>query len=369
MRPGPLATAVALTVLIVGAAPVAGVARSWLQSALGPRFAVLLLGTLACTVAAVLATAMYRRGRLSPARWARLVAALAVAAVWVGATGSADPAIRAVELVHFVEYGVITWAFVRVWQGRAGAWAYLPAGLAAFLAGIAEEAYQWWLPARVGELRDVWLNGVAIGCALLFSSGLVTPAPHRTPSVSSGPVVPVLARMVALVVCGLAAFVHVVHLGVRISDGPTTFVSRFTPAALAGAARDRAARWAVTPPLVRPARLSREDQYTTEGVQHVQARNTAWTNGDAVTAWHENRILEGAFAPVLDTPSYLSRSGHRWSPAQRADAEARAGAAILEPFESAAFPYPLYVWPPAAVWGVALTAALACLWWSARGAA
>ena len=51
------------------------------------------------------------------------------------------------------------------------------------------------------------------------------------------------------------------------------------------------------------------------------------------------------------------------------EAEARAGAAMLEPFESAAFPYPLYVWPPAAVWGVALTAALACLWWSARGAA
>ena len=57
----------------------------------------------------------------------------------------------------------------------------------------------------------------------------------------------------------------------------------------------------------------------TEGLQHVQARNTAWTNGDAVTAWHENRILEGAFAPVLDTPSYLARTGHRWSPAQRAD--------------------------------------------------
>lgn len=369
MRPDALATAVGLTALIVGAAPLAGVARSWLQSALGPRFAVLLLGTLACTVAAALAAGMYRRGRPSPARWARLAGALAIAAAWVGATGSADPAIRAVELVHFVEYGVITWAFVRAWQARAGAWAYVLAGLAAFLAGIAEEAYQWWLPARVGELRDVWLNGVAIGCALLFTSGLVTPTPDRSPRVPTGPVVPLVARMIALAVCALAAFVHVVHLGVRITDGPTSFHSRFTPEELAGAARDRAARWSVAPPRVRPDRLSREDQYTTEGVQHVQARNTAWTNGDAVTAWHENRILEGAFAPVLDTPSYLARTGHRWSPAQRADAEARAGAVLLQPFESAAFPYPLYAWPPAAVWASALAAAVGCLWWGRRGAA
>ena len=366
MRPGALATAVGLTVLIVGAAPVAGMARSWLQSTLGPRFAVLLLGGLACTVAAVLAAGMYRRGRPSPGRWARLAGALAIAAAWVGATGSADPAIRAVELVHFVEYGVITWVFVRAWRARAGAWAYLLAGLAAFLAGIAEEAWQWWLPARVGELRDVWLNGVAIGCALLFTSGLVPPTPPRRPNVPAAPVVPLITRMIALAVCALAAFVHVVHLGVRITDGPTTFLSRFTPEALAGAARDRAARWAAAPPLVRPDRLSREDQYTTEGVQHVQARNTAWTTGDAVTAWHENRILEGAFAPVLDTPSYLSRTGHRWSPAQRAEAEARAGAAILEPFESAAFPYPLYVWPPAAVWAGAAAAVFVCVWWGRR---
>ena len=355
-----------MTALIVGAAPAAGVARSWLQATLGPRFATLLLVALAGTLALVVGRALYRRGWPTPAQGLRVLTAVGIAAGWVATTGSADPAIRAVELVHFVEYGAITWAFVRAFEPAAGGAAYLPAALAAFIAGIAEEAYQWWLPARVGELRDVWLNGVAIGCALLFVSGLAvrTSRPARYPAAA-----PLVARMAALAVIALAAFIHVVHLGVRITDGPTTFLSRFTPQSLADAARDRDTRWAVAPPLVRPDRLSREDQYTTEGVQHVQARNTAFGAGDAVTAWHENRILEGAFAPVLDTPSYLSRTGHRWSAAQRADAEARAGAAVLQPFESRAFPYPLYLWPPAALWTAALTVALACLWFGRRAAA
>lgn len=366
MTPPTLTSAVVFTAIIVGAAPAAGNVRAWLQAALGPRFASLLVGALAATVMAVVASGLWRRGRPSRAQALRLVAAVGIAAAWVGATGSADPAIRAVELVHFVEYGVIAWAFVRAWQPRAGRHAYLLAALAAFLAGIAEEAYQWWLPARVGELRDVWLNGVAIGCALLFVSGLTDRAPHEVPRAR---VVPLVARMVALVVLAVAGFVHVVHLGVRVTDGPTTFHSRFPPEALADAARDRRARWAVAPPLVRPDRLSREDQYATEGVQHVQARNTAWVAGDAVAAWHENRILEGAFAPVLDTPSYLSRTGHRWSAEQRADAEGRAGAAVLQPFESRAFPYPLYVWPPAVLWMVATATALALLWFGRRTAA
>lgn len=366
MTPHRLATAVVLTALIVGAAPAAGSARAWLQATLGPRFATFLLAALAGVVATLIAGACWRRGRPSPAQAFRLVAAAGLAAAWVGATGSADPAIRAVELVHFVQYGVITWAFVRAWHPQLGRQAYVAAALAAFVAGIAEEAYQWWLPARVGELRDVWLNGVAIGCALLFVSGLTARAAEPARRRRAAPLV---ARMAALAVMALAAFVHVVHLGVRITDGPTTFLSRFTPQALAEAARDRQARWAAAPPLVRPDRLSREDQYATEGVQHVQARNTAWNAGDAVTAWHENRILEGAFVPVLDTPSYLSRTGHRWSQAQRADAEASAGAAVLQPFASRAFPYPLYLWPPAALWSAALTLALACLWWGRRVAA
>ena len=96
----------------------------------------------------------------------------------------------------------------------------------------------------------------------------------------------------------------------------------------------------------------------TEGVQHVQARNTAWEHGDAFTAWRENAILERYFGSVLDTPSYLSRTGHRWSAAQRADAERRVAGRAADPFVSAAFPYPIYTWSPWAVWLPALGVAV-----------
>ena len=80
----------------------------------------------------------------------------------------------------------------------------------------------------------------------------------------------------------------------------------------------------------------------TEGLQHVQARNGAWARGDALTAWRENLILERLFGAVLDTPSYVARTGHRWSAAQRADAARRVAGRDADAFVSAAFPYPIY---------------------------
>ena len=44
---------------------------------------------------------------------------------------------------------------------------------------------------------------------------------------------------------------------------------------------------------------------------------------------HENLILEKYYAPVLDTPSYVSAQGHRWPASQRADAEARIGPGFM----------------------------------------
>ncbi len=102
----------------------------------------------------------------------------------------------------------------------------------------------------------------------------------------------------------------------------------------------------------------------TEGLQHVQARNEAWARGDAFTAWRENRILERFFGAVLDTPSYVSRTGHRWP--RRAARRRGSGESPVAPrtaFVSAAFPYPIYRWPPWALWLPAL--GLASLVWLA----
>ena len=54
--------------------------------------------------------------------------------------------------------------------------------LAAFVAGVGDEAFQWFLPARVGELADVALNAVAIGCGLLVGSAITPPASRKTTS-------------------------------------------------------------------------------------------------------------------------------------------------------------------------------------------
>ncbi len=98
-----------------------------------------------------------------------------------------------------------------------------------------------------------------------------------------------------------------------------------------------------------------------EGVWHVQARNKAWEAGDVLAAWHENQILENFYAPVLDTPSFVSKTGHRWPPPQRADAQQRlmaAGAAQSAPFVSAAHQYPIYAWPKSVFWLVVSLAIL-----------
>ena len=202
------------------------------------------------------------------ARLAALGAALGVAAAWVAWMGQTDPASRAVELVHFLEYRLITAAVHRVWRDRDPVTAVALPGLSAGLAGVAEEWWQWFLPARVGEIKDMALDPVAIGCALVVLRAFAPPPAGHAPRAAWAPA----RRLAAVVVVALAAFVHTVHLGVRVVDGPRAFDSRFTPAELDRAAAARARAWAGAPPLVRPDRLSREDQYATEGLQHVQAR-------------------------------------------------------------------------------------------------
>jgi hypothetical protein len=358
---GRLAVAVAVAAIVVGGAPVAGMARSRLQQRLGPRFSLVLTAAVVGLAGLGLLRGAVAARPFTSARLAALGGALGVAAAWVAWMGQTDPAIRAVELVHFLEYGLITAAFHRVWRDRDPVTAVALPGLSAGLAGVAEEWWQWFLPARVGEIKDVALNAVAIGCALVVLRAFAPPPAGHAPRAAWAPA----RRLAAVVVVALAAFVHTVHLGVRVVDGPRAFDSRFTPAELDRAAAARARAWAGAPPLVRPDRLSREDQYATEGLQHVQARNQAWAAGDAATAWHENLVLERFFAPVLDTPSYVSKTGHRWSPGQRAEAAGRAAAGTGAPFVSAAFPYPLWRLPAPAVWASAAIVALALWPWRA----
>ena len=87
-----------------------------------------------------------------------------------------------------------------------------------------------------------------------------------------------------------------------------------------------------------------------------QIRKTV--GNDPAAEWKENPILEKYYAPVLDTPSYVSRTGHRWSPEQRADVASRIPGTDAG-YVSAANPYPIYAWSRAWFWVVSIGLAVA----------
>jgi VanZ family protein len=342
---------VALTVAaaVVVSAPFAGELRRWLRLTF-PQAFVVIVGTMVGAAAlAALAASLWRIRDRRGSRYTLvgLAATLAVAYSQWSALGT--PESDVVEHVHFIEYGIVTWLFYRAWWALGDGAVLLAAFFAAFTVGTCEEWFEWFIPARVGELRDVLLNGAAIVSGLLVSLA-IEPLPRlRWPRRAKAWSHVFLTAGVA--VAALASFLDCVHLGYEIHDAEgRTFRSIYTAPELAALASARAHEWATAPPLTRPRRLSREDQYMSEGLLHVQARNILWAAGDLAGAWHENRILEEYFAPVLDTPSYVSAAGHRWAPSQRTDAEARGGPPLRAPavfVSQAQGEFPIFTWPHA----------------------
>ena len=319
---------------LVGAAPFIGEFRRWLAATLPGQYIWIVNGVVILAVIAVGLSAARRIQERRAWRFGLIALALAVAAAYARLTGSPVPAVAAVEHVHFVQYGVITWLFYRAWRGRGDVAGLILPCVAAFVFGVAEEWWQWFLPARVGELRDVLLNTVAIGCGLTVAAALSPPACRPTGTRTGAARASLTGAAVALL--AVSAFTWTVHVGHTIADPAIgQFKSRYTARELLDLSENRRAEWAVNPPLIRRT-LAREDQYRSEGEAHVRARNEAWERGDVTHAWGENQILEKYFAPVLDTPSHVSRTGHRWHPDQRADAERRVVAQPPAPFVSAA---------------------------------
>ena len=351
-----LALVASLTVVL--GAPYVGQIRGAIQAALPGQYRNIVGGVVIGAVAVALVTAVARVRERRPQRYAALVAAVAGGAIYSSLIGTGNADVDVVERFHFVEYGVLTWLFYRAWHGRADFTALVFPVLAGSMVGTLDEALQWFIPARVGELHDVLLNGAAIACGLVFSLGLAPPTKATAVPDRSGR--RALAAFAALAIVTLALFIHAVHLGYEVRDTDTGhFLSRYSAADLQEASSDRAARWRTEPPrLLR--RMSKEDHYLAEGIWHIQRRN----EGDPWTAWKENLILEKYFAPVLEFPTYSTPSGARWPAEQRANTATKVGN-DSRPYVSTANPYPIYLWSGTAFWaGVgALIAliALACL--------
>ena len=117
--------------------------------------------------------------------------------------------------------------YYRVWHARGDVTSLVFPALAAFMVGILDEGLQWLVPARVGELRDIMLNGVSIACGLVFSLGLQPVVGEQW--MPDRPGRRALALFAAAGIVMLAAFFHAVHLGHEIDDPLAgVFLSRYS---------------------------------------------------------------------------------------------------------------------------------------------
>lgn len=354
-------TAATFSAAVILSSPVAVLAPIWIRDRFPGHVVWIVGGLVGLSVAAAVVSAARRiEGRHRARRYFAIGAALMTAVAYGLAVAGGDIETDVVERVHFIEYGLVAALFYRAAKpsGDLGVLA-LPV-LAGILVGTLDEWLQWFVPVRVGEARDVALNLVAVSCGAVFMLGADPPARWQ-------PVMGTRSRRTvglagALAVLAFTGFAQSVNVGTLVSREGLTFLSHHTRAQLETAQDDRAARWAQDPPRTL-RRISREDQYLDEAYWHVRARNRAWDAGDAVTAFHENRILELFFAPVLDTPTYVTPEGTRWPAAQREEAAVRAAAAP-GPFTSHAEPYRIYLWPRTAIWAVALAAAILLVGWA-----
>ncbi len=344
-----LVSLIASAAVVIGS-PFVGEIRAAIRAAFPAAFTSLLGAGLAALVGLAVAAIVWRVRERRLLRIGLIAASLVVGAAYALAVRTGEGEVDAVERFHFLEYALIAWLFYRVWRSRGDLSALVLPACATVIVGVADEWVQWFLPSRVGELHDVWLNGAAAGCGLVASLG-VAPPTRFSWRVAPGSLTRVGLASASLV-CALSVFVQSVHLGHWIEDLEVgRFESRYTRERLIQLAGERVSSWQRAAPLPE-ALFAREDQYLGEALRHVRQRNRAWDT-DVSAAWRENRILEKYYAPALDLRPVPSAPGFRWPPAQRADAAGRAGPAIGA--VSDAMGLPVYKWSPLVFWMLALT--------------
>jgi len=347
-----LAALAAATVVLSG--PFVGEFNTSLLNAFPDQHVAIVVAAVVVPAVAAFAVALFRIRTRRLLRYGAIALALSFAG---GYAAALRPSYT--EQFHLTEYGVLAFLFYRVWHDRADVTSLVMPVAAALMAGLADEWFQWFVPARVGELRDVALNGVGIAAGLLVAVALQPPmTPRRFADDRSRRML--AGGLAALVSCG-AVFRQSVHMGYKIEDPAIgSFRSRYDAATLQEESRDRTRRWPAAPPGPQ-GRISREDHYLSEAMDHVRRRNDAVAASDFAVAWPENLILDRYCDPVL----LYGAPGSRWPAEQRAQIAAAVGAAPAIPsasgspapaspaprFVSDASALPIYVWPRPWLWG------------------
>ena len=140
-------------------------ARAW-----PGQFRTIAMSATAVPVAVALLVAVFRIRDRHALRYAALALGLGAGAAFIvlGEVGFG-------EAFHFVEYGVLAILFYRACVTFDDAASVAVPLLACVIVGVIDEWFQWFIPIRTGEVRDVLLNVVAAGCGLLLAMAVHPP--------------------------------------------------------------------------------------------------------------------------------------------------------------------------------------------------
>jgi tetratricopeptide (TPR) repeat protein len=82
----------------------------------------------------------------------------------------------AIEKVHLTEYVLLTLAMYSLIRSRRqGRWILSEAWLWTFLLGVIDEIWQWMLPGRYFDIRDIIINALSALLGVLFITGILGP--------------------------------------------------------------------------------------------------------------------------------------------------------------------------------------------------
>jgi len=85
---------------------------------------------------------------------------------------------RPAEQIHFTEYGAVSFFLFRMFRHRIRPpWCHGASVLGAFGIGIVDELLQGFLPNRVYDPRDIWINLWAGGLGMFIFAYVLTPQP------------------------------------------------------------------------------------------------------------------------------------------------------------------------------------------------
>ena len=303
---------VLLLIAGLAGAPFLGKVRDALLDAFPRSFVAVLAASLGGVFLGLLGYGVWQIRSHRRLRYGALALVVALVALQTFVVNRGNPTVDIVEKVHFVQFGLLAFLLYRAQRRQRDPSLLIVPVLGALLGGTLEEAVQWWVQVRVGDINDVALNAYAGLCGLMVGLALLPPKSFSW--FMSRRRWRQLGAFAALVVALVGAFYQAAHLGHEVHDPAIgTFRSWSTAEGLLELSADRALRWSKKQPDFKSP-FGAEDRYATEAGWHVGHRNVSREEGRVLPAWRENQILEKYFDPFLDLPAAGTSAGHRLSP-------------------------------------------------------